>query len=448
MSSTIFYKFLSQKTTSRIIFDGTGMTVFDLKREIINDNKLGDGTDFQLRLYLPDTQEELEDDAQVIPRSSSVSVRRSPSIKFKKNVSSGSGMASMTGNASRYVTGRPRVMQQQKSTHGNTTTNTNSNNINNENVSEEQRIANMFASQTSQWEHIQQEMAEAVPVYRPTQGHGGNGNNNETEGPPPPGYMCYRCGGRDHWIRNCPTNGDPNYEGKRLKRTTGIPRKFLKNIEVDPSTLTAEEMAQKGVMVTEDGQFVVQIADEVSWQDYQRKQKQRHVDSNEIIWEKGHFKDLTDDIKCPLTGGLLKNPVKTPCCNKYVSKKAMEDHLVESDFICPLCDKNDILLDSLIEDNKEIQDKIDKFIETHKDDINEEPANKKIKIDETANITNNNEIKQQQAPTVPMPVPPFGMFPMPFMPFMPMIPNAGSMNTNNTTPVVDNNNTKEQDAKK
>ena len=66
MSSTIYYKFRSQKDTFRVGFDGTGITVFDLKREIINDNKLGDGTDFQLKIYNPDTLEEYEDDTTVI----------------------------------------------------------------------------------------------------------------------------------------------------------------------------------------------------------------------------------------------------------------------------------------------------------------------------------------------------------------------------------------------
>lgn len=25
--------------------------------------------------------------------------------------------------------------------------------------------------------------------------------------PPPPNYICYRCGNRGHWIQLCPTNG-------------------------------------------------------------------------------------------------------------------------------------------------------------------------------------------------------------------------------------------------
>jgi len=57
MSSSVFFKFKSQKEPSRVTFDGTGISVFDLKREIISMNGLGDGTDFDLAIYNEDTNE-------------------------------------------------------------------------------------------------------------------------------------------------------------------------------------------------------------------------------------------------------------------------------------------------------------------------------------------------------------------------------------------------------
>lgn len=48
MSSSVFFRFKSQKEPARVAFDGTGISVFDLKREIITLNRLGDGTDFEL----------------------------------------------------------------------------------------------------------------------------------------------------------------------------------------------------------------------------------------------------------------------------------------------------------------------------------------------------------------------------------------------------------------
>jgi protein MPE1 len=48
MASSVFFKFKSQKEPTRVEFDGTGISVFELKREIILRSGLGDGTDFDL----------------------------------------------------------------------------------------------------------------------------------------------------------------------------------------------------------------------------------------------------------------------------------------------------------------------------------------------------------------------------------------------------------------
>lgn len=453
MSSTIFYRFRSQKDSSRVLFDGTGLTVFDLKREIILDNKLGDGTDFQLRVYNPDTDEEYEDDAQVIPRSTTVVVRRSPAAKtFSIHSRNKGGLAATMGNATRYITGRPRVFQQQAggSIQPQQQQRAGSEAAAVSGMTEEERIASMFATQENQWEQAQQEMSTATPVMsKPIT----SGANAENDGPPPPGYMCYRCGSRNHWIKNCPTNTDPNFEGKRIRRTTGIPKTFLKSVEVNPETMTPQEMAEKKIMVTDEGKFVVQVADKQSWEDYQRKIKNRLIDSDAAIYQPGHFSDLPEELKCNLTGGLLKQPVRTTaCCDKLVSKKIMEDTLLDSDFVCPLCDKEDVLLDSLVED-EEIQKKVNEFLKDHEDQ-NENSKRKadgqtdngeakKAKVDEneinseTLNSSAvNSPEKKNESPKKPLPMPippvPFGMpaFPMPFMPFMPPQQNSNQNSSN------------------
>ena len=48
MESSVFFKFKSNKEPTRVEFDGTGISVFELKREIILKSALGDGTDFDL----------------------------------------------------------------------------------------------------------------------------------------------------------------------------------------------------------------------------------------------------------------------------------------------------------------------------------------------------------------------------------------------------------------
>jgi protein MPE1 len=51
MASSVFYKFSSRKDESRVTFDGTGISVFDLKRDIILANNMGKANDFDLAIF-------------------------------------------------------------------------------------------------------------------------------------------------------------------------------------------------------------------------------------------------------------------------------------------------------------------------------------------------------------------------------------------------------------
>lgn len=57
MTSSVFFKFKSQKEPSRIEFDGTGISVFEVKRDIISLSGLGDGKNFDLKIYNEDGME-------------------------------------------------------------------------------------------------------------------------------------------------------------------------------------------------------------------------------------------------------------------------------------------------------------------------------------------------------------------------------------------------------
>jgi hypothetical protein len=100
MASSVFYKFKSQKEESKVSFDGTGISVFELKKEIILANNLGKSSDFDLVVLDGSSTEglshprpdrlsrsylrilaELRDDSHMIPRSSSVVVKRVPSAR-------------------------------------------------------------------------------------------------------------------------------------------------------------------------------------------------------------------------------------------------------------------------------------------------------------------------------------------------------------------------------
>jgi protein MPE1 len=115
MASSVFYKFKSQRDESRVTFDGTGISVFDLKRDIILANNLVKGNDFDLSIYDSTTGQEFKDDSHIIPRSSSVIVKRLPPSRPGK------------GKAAMYIAGANTSVPtsepvQRSGNHGNSTT--------------------------------------------------------------------------------------------------------------------------------------------------------------------------------------------------------------------------------------------------------------------------------------------------------------------------------------
>jgi protein MPE1 len=49
--SSVFYRFGAAKDESKITFDGTHISVFDVKRQILVANKMGNGKDFDLGVF-------------------------------------------------------------------------------------------------------------------------------------------------------------------------------------------------------------------------------------------------------------------------------------------------------------------------------------------------------------------------------------------------------------
>ncbi|KAM5469838.1 Protein mpe1 [Microsporum audouinii] len=177
--------------------------------------------------------------------------------------------------------------------------------------------------------------------------------------PPPPGYLCYRCGEKGHWIQACPTNNDPRFDGRyRVKRSTGIPRSFQKQVEKpDSPALDGSDDNSKltGVMVNADGDFVIAQPDKASWELYQEKATASKAAEAEAANAERN-KQLQDrGLLCPLDKRMLLAPTKTPCCEKTYCSDCITNALIESDFVCPNCSAEGVLLDNLSVDEDAIK---------------------------------------------------------------------------------------------
>lgn len=171
MTSSVYFKFKSQKEPSRVEFDGTGISVFELKRDIIIKSGLGDGTDFDLAIYTEDNAEgktriggtpvvafpanplvEYDDDTTIIPRSTTVVARRLPASKPG------------SGRAARYVSGKMPASAKNSSRRENTAKATKPANTGlaqmSTAITEEERMMAMFQAQSDQWNAQQEEMSQ------------------------------------------------------------------------------------------------------------------------------------------------------------------------------------------------------------------------------------------------------------------------------------------------
>jgi protein MPE1 len=365
MSSSIFFRFKSQKEPLQITFDGTSLSVFEVKRDIIALSKLGDGLDFDLEIYAADNNEsecsplsssrkrahvligaEYDDDTTQIPRSSTVIARRLPASRPG------------AGKAARYVTGKMPVNARNAHRIEQSTTSSDKGTpvmsgvaSSGKEMTEEEKLQAILNANTQSWKAEQEAMSHK-PVIRSF-----NKQAAVPDKPLPPGYICHRCGEKGHWIQACPTNNDPNFDNRpKFRRTTGIPRSFLKVVEKptevgEDGKIDVSKLPQ-GVMYTANGEWVIAEPDKATWDKIQEKQNAAAEKAKEA---KEDDKELRErGLECPIHKGAFNEPMKTPCCGKTYCRDCIENALLDGDLICPNCGEQ-VILDKLEPDDDMVE---------------------------------------------------------------------------------------------
>ncbi|KAF9579729.1 E3 ubiquitin-protein ligase rbbp6, partial [Lunasporangiospora selenospora] len=370
--SQVHYKFKSSKDYDSATFDGHSISVFDLKKEILIAKGLKGPDD--LSLTHAETGEEYYDDAALIPRNTSVLVARVPAKPGRGGAQrylEGSGPIPRGGGMTRNVFERPGQGGNQDAMASGTKLYKSTQNlvqddgppapaVDMSNMTEDERMKFVFEQSASVWDKTQEGMASAQyrPLARfqsPTKGPTPDGkagapaghtgppssgqfyrNSAETQHRPPPNtYVCHRCGKKgEHWIRFCPTNNDKSFEPIGIKKTTGIPRSFLKTVESDSL------QSKKGVMVTQDGNLVVATTNDSEWRKFHEKSKGAFTSEEAYA-----IAPVPEDMKCSICLQLLKNAVQTPCCGTNFCDECIRNYLVrppkgDDPFRCQHCHKN------------------------------------------------------------------------------------------------------------
>ncbi|KAF9695097.1 hypothetical protein EKO04_006735 [Ascochyta lentis] len=313
MSSSVFYKFKNSKEPERYAFDGNEISVFELKRAIIEASGMAKSTDLNLHIYHEDEpSKEYDDDTTTIPRTSTViAVRRPAARGFSK--------------IARYVSGKPPVRAIKKDAAPIVAPRPSGG------ATETDAEAAFLAESAQVWDAQKESLSHAKPVYNKKK------PVNVPNYDPPSGYVCRRCGVKGHWIQQCPENDNPDFKPVHCpKRTTGIPKSFLK--VVDKSEVDEDA---KGVMLNADGEYVQVMTDTKTWEKFQEKTQATKAQAanadavSKEVRERG--------LECPLDNRMFVQPVKTACCEKTYCNDCIESSLADNDLICPNCGEETLI---------------------------------------------------------------------------------------------------------
>ena len=178
-------------------------------------------------------QTDYTDESAVIPKSSSVLVKRVPNLPNAPLLPQDKAKASrpqvITAANAEPVLAAEAVPDSAKDEFGE--------DLFTEQRDENEALAKMLQQTGQQWEaEIRQSNPRGRGRARGRYEFGGRGGLGRGRGQEsvapivlPKGYICYRCGQQGHHITDCPTNTDPDF--KRIRPAIGVPSVLLQQKE-------------------------------------------------------------------------------------------------------------------------------------------------------------------------------------------------------------------------
>ena len=220
MSGVVYFKFKSAISPDSVTFDGSFISVAELKNLIAARKGFGQDAGAELILTNPSTKEDYTNDTQQIPRQTTVHVRRVPTSKPRALQAAAAPMPAATPS----LPSQPVLKTAAP-------VNSASASVPDEfgaDLYSEQAAASTADEEEARIRALQQGTAASWSQQVMQGGRGGRGRGRggragrmpyAGSGPPPPGYFCNKCGQAGHWRENCPNEG----EYKRVRAPAGIP---------------------------------------------------------------------------------------------------------------------------------------------------------------------------------------------------------------------------------
>ncbi|KAK9146612.1 hypothetical protein Sjap_006515 [Stephania japonica] len=335
----VHYKFKSSKDYKSLAIVGPSVSVTDLKLRIVESMHLKRRADFILMVFDAQTNEEYNE-ATLIPRDTSVIVHRVPRGLHMPIVIERKG-ANIADNKEKDLdqssrSSPPKPEENDWHDFGDLCTidafEERSNNAAQDalpmisKVEEDKRIKAVINT----WQ-IQDSSSRAYQCF------GGfmTGRMSISDRAPPAGYICRRCNIPGHFIRDCPTNGDPNYDIKKLKPPTGIPKSMLMTTSDGSYALTG-------------GVVAALKPDETTFE--------REIEG---LPSTRSAVNIPPELHCPLCKGVMKDAVMMgKCCYRSFCDKCIRD-CISSKSMCA-CGATNILADDLVP-NKNVRDLLESY---------------------------------------------------------------------------------------
>ncbi|KAK9716343.1 hypothetical protein RND81_06G227100 [Saponaria officinalis] len=359
----VYYKFKSAKDYDSISIDGHFISVASLKERIFESKHLGRGTDFDLVVTNAQTNEEYLDEAMLIPKNTSVLIRRVPGRprmtivaqpdepKVETEVVDDQLANSNFMNADSSVLNNFEASDFDDefgndlyATIPQVTAGQSSNQIQDSNppskADEDSKLKAFIESSGFDWQR------QGGDGFGPGRGFARGGRGGRGFGrsvglerkTPPQGYVCHRCKVPGHFIQHCPTNGDPTFDLRKVKPPTGIPKSML---VPTPDGLYSLPSGTSAVLKPNEAAF------------------EREIEGLPSTRSMG---DLPPELHCPLCKEVMKDAVLTSkCCFRSFCDKCIRDHII-SKSMC-VCEARNILADDLLP-NKTVRDTINRILES------------------------------------------------------------------------------------
>ena len=132
-----------------------------------------------------------------------------------------------------------------------------------------------------------------------------------------------------------------------------------KPVALTADGLTDDTKPPPGIMVNAEGEYVIAEPDKKSWEQFQAKTKSSDAAQKAAALGDKELQDR--GLECSIDKRVFIDPMKTPCCEKTFCNDCITNALIESDFTCPGCQTDGVLIDDLKPDT-ETSSKITEYL--------------------------------------------------------------------------------------